>query len=54
MGTFIAGAVLIGIVTAIIVKMTKDKKKGKKSCCGCGHCKSGSYKQIAKTQISAD
>ena len=39
LGTIIVSLILIGIVTAIIVKMAKDKKSGKGSCgCGCEHC----------------
>ena len=39
LGTIIITLVLIGIVTAIIVKMKKDKKQGKNSCgCGCQNC----------------
>ncbi len=39
LGTIVVTLILIGIVTAIIVKMVKDKKKGKGSCgCGCEHC----------------
>lgn len=39
LGTIIVSLILIGIVTAIIVKMVKDEKSGKGSCgCGCEHC----------------
>ena len=39
LGTIVITLILIGIVTAIIVKMVKDKKQGKGSCgCGCEHC----------------
>ena len=39
LGTIVVTLLLIGIVTAIIVKMVKDKKQGKGSCgCGCEHC----------------
>ncbi|MBR4510753.1 MAG: FeoB-associated Cys-rich membrane protein [Ruminococcus sp.] len=39
LGTIVVTLILIGIVTAIIVKMVKDKKQGKGSCgCGCEHC----------------
>ncbi len=38
-GTIIVSLILICIVTAVIVKMVKDKKSGKGSCgCGCEHC----------------
>ena len=39
LGTIIITIVLIGIVSAIIVSMKKDKKQGKTSCgCGCQNC----------------
>jgi hypothetical protein len=38
-GTIIVSLILIGVVTAIIVKMVKNKKSGKGSCgCGCEQC----------------
>ncbi|MCM1327090.1 MAG: FeoB-associated Cys-rich membrane protein [Bacteroidales bacterium] len=38
-GNIIVSALLIAIVSLIIVKMIKDKKKGKSSCgCGCANC----------------
>lgn len=38
-GTIIICAVLFTVVTAIIVSMVKNKKKGKTSCgCGCADC----------------
>ena len=38
-GSIIALVVLAVLVSAIIVKMVKDKKNGKASCsCGCEHC----------------
>ena len=37
--TVILCALLVLIVAAVIVKMVRDKKKGKHSCgCGCEHC----------------
>ena len=37
--TIIICAVLIAVVSAIIVSMIKNKKKGKSSCgCGCADC----------------
>jgi hypothetical protein len=39
MGTILVGAVLGGIVVAIIAKIDKDKKKGK--CGGCENCERG-------------
>ena len=37
--TIIICAVLIAVVAAIIVRMVKNKKKGKSSCgCNCAHC----------------
>ena len=39
MATIIICAVLIAVVSAIIVSMIKNKKKGKSSCgCGCADC----------------
>ena len=39
LGTIIITLILIGIVTAIIISMKKDKKKGMTSCgCGCQNC----------------
>ena len=38
-GTIIVALVLIGIVSAVIIVMYRDKKKGKSVCGGnCGHC----------------
>ena len=40
--TIIICAVLIAVVAAIIVRMVKNKKKGKSLCGGnCGHCPMG-------------
>jgi len=37
--TVLICVVLIAIVTAIVVKLVKDKKKGKSACgCNCAHC----------------
>ncbi len=40
MGTFIVGAVILGIVGLIIRSMIRDKKNGKSIQCGgdCKHC----------------
>lgn len=39
MSTVIISLLLVAIVTAIVVKMVKNKKAGKSSCgCGCGSC----------------
>ncbi len=39
LATVIICALLIAVVTAIIVNMVKNKKKGKASCgCGCSNC----------------
>ena len=38
-GTILISAVLLFVVVLIIVKLVKDKKKGKSSCgCNCAHC----------------
>ena len=42
-GTIIVALIIIGIVSAIIIKMIKDKKSGKSSCgCNCGCCPNSS------------
>lgn len=42
--TIIICAVLIAVVAAIIVRMVKNKKKGKSSCgCGCADCPAGGF-----------
>ena len=39
MATIIICAVLIAVVSAIIISMIKNKKKGRSSCgCGCADC----------------
>ncbi len=39
LGTILIAMALIAIVTGIIIKLRKDKKKGKSSCgCNCEHC----------------
>jgi hypothetical protein len=37
-GTIVVGLAILGIVAAIVVKMVKDKKKGKHIGCDCGSC----------------
>lgn len=40
MGTVIVGILLVIVVTMVIGKMRKDRKKGKSSCgCDCSKCK---------------
>lgn len=42
-GTIIVLAILIAVLTAIVVKFIRDKKKGKSLCsCGCAGCPSSS------------
>lgn len=43
-GTIIITLVLIGVVTAVILFLRRNKKKGKSTVCGgnCGHCPMGS------------
>ena len=36
LGTVVIGCIVIGIVTAIIVKIVLDKRKGKCASCDCG------------------
>ena len=40
MGTLVTGAIILGVVGAIIGNMVRDKKKGKSIQCGndCKHC----------------
>lgn len=39
LGTIVVALRLLAVVTAIIVSMIRDKKKGKSSCgCDCAHC----------------
>lgn len=43
LGTIVVCIVLAAIVTAIIVYMIKNKKKGKSTCgCGCSNCQMSS------------
>ena len=43
-GTIIVTLALIALVTVIIVRLNRDKKKGKTSCGGnCGCCPMGGY-----------
>ncbi|MBR0228336.1 MAG: FeoB-associated Cys-rich membrane protein [Clostridia bacterium] len=38
-GTILVSLLLLGAVTGVIVKLYRDKKKGKSSCgCNCGCC----------------
>ena len=38
-GTLLAGFSVLAVVILVIVKLIRDKKKGKKACgCDCGHC----------------
>ncbi|NCB50340.1 MAG: FeoB-associated Cys-rich membrane protein [Clostridia bacterium] len=39
LATIVVGAVVFGIVAAVVIKMVRDKKKNKFSCgCGCSGC----------------
>ena len=40
MGTFVVGAILVGVVAFVIRSMIRDKKNGKSIQCGgyCSHC----------------
>ncbi|MDR3312957.1 MAG: FeoB-associated Cys-rich membrane protein [Oscillospiraceae bacterium] len=38
LGTLAIGLLVLGVVTAIVVKLTRDKKKGKHLGCDCGTC----------------
>ena len=38
-GTIVICIILAGIIAAIVMKLIKDKKNGRSSCCGdCKHC----------------
>ena len=38
-GTVLITLLLIAVVTAVIIKMIREKRKGRSSCgCGCEHC----------------
>ncbi len=40
-GTILTGTALLAILAVIVVKMCRERKKGKTSCgCGCDHCPS--------------
>ena len=42
LGTIIITVVLVAILAAIVVKLVRDKRKGKSSCGGnCAHCAMG-------------
>lgn len=42
-GTIIVSLVILAVVAFIVIKMIKDRKKGKSSCgCGCSNCPSSS------------
>ncbi|MDE6471276.1 MAG: FeoB-associated Cys-rich membrane protein [Eubacterium sp.] len=44
-GTIIVLLILAGIVTAVVVKMVKDKKSGRSACgCNCSECGCGCNK----------
>ena len=52
MSTIVVCIVLIAVVTAIIVRMIKNKKQGKSSCgCGCQNCaaRSSCHRRIPET-----
>ncbi len=40
-GTILVGLALLAVVTAVVVKLCRDRRKGQNSCgCGCDHCAS--------------
>ena len=44
LGTILITVVLVTILAAIVVKLVRDKRKGKSSCGGnCAHCALGGY-----------
>lgn len=39
LGTIIVAVLLIGVISAVIASLIRDRKKGKSSCgCNCAHC----------------
>ncbi|MBQ1771134.1 MAG: FeoB-associated Cys-rich membrane protein [Clostridia bacterium] len=39
LGTIIVAVLLIGVISAVIAGLIRDRKKGKSSCgCNCAHC----------------
>lgn len=39
LSTIIIGLIVLAVVVSLVVKLIRDKKKGKSSCgCGCEHC----------------
>ena len=38
MGTIAVAVIVFGLLVAIVVKMIRDKKRGKSSCCNCSQC----------------
>lgn len=55
MATIIVSALLILAVTAIIVSMVRNKKKGKSSCgCGCAGCPMGASCHAKNKQERTD
>jgi hypothetical protein len=45
MGTFIVGAIVLGILVSSVYSLVKDKRKGKSIQCGkdCNHCDRGCH-----------
>ena len=39
LGTIVTGLVILAVAAAIVIKLIKDKRKGKCCSCGCGGCK---------------
>ena len=50
MGTLVVSIILIGIITAIIIKAANDKKKGK----GCGGCRGCTQAGICGEYVVCD
>jgi hypothetical protein len=52
LGTIVVGLAVAGIVAAIVMKMIRDKKKGKCIGCdgGCGNCPNGHQVSIGGTE----
>ena len=40
LGTIIVGAVVLAVLAGIVVKLVRDRKKGKACACGCDGCPS--------------
>lgn len=50
-GTLLVGIIVLAVVSLVIVKLIRDKKKGKKACgCDCTHCSASAGCHYEATQ----